>query len=338
MHAAAQERQHLLDLIHGSWITQAICTAASLGVADALAHGPKAATEVADACGAHAGSVERLLRALTALQLCVEREPGRFALTPVGDLLRTEAPRSLRQWAIHCGTRLWRTWADLPQAVRAGNRIADLAGARPVFGALEADAQAAAAFNAAMVDLTRPIAASAAERLRWSDTRLVVDVGGGSGELAAAIASRHPGIEAIVFDLSHAAQAAERHLEAHGLLGRCRFMAGDFFDTIPRGGDAYLLKSVLHNWDDARAAVILAACRRAMKPGARLLVLERIVPRGAAATPEQREIARSDLNMLVSCGGRERTLEEFTALFAGAGLALEAVTGLASGFSALAAR
>ncbi|HEX5128935.1 MAG TPA: methyltransferase, partial [Usitatibacter sp.] len=191
-------------------------------------------------------------------------------------------------------------------------------------------------FNAAMLAYTRPVARETARKLDWQGVGLIVDVGGGVGELAAAVLRAQPAMRGIVYDLRHAAAAAASHLERAGLSARCEFVTGSFFESVP-AADACLLKSVLHNWDDERAAAILERCAAALGPGGRVVLVERVLPERPASAEDDRDQARSDLNMLVGCDGRERTEAEFRALLEGAGLAWHGATPLVLGFSALVA-
>jgi SAM-dependent methyltransferase len=205
---------------------------------------------------------------------------------------------------------------------------------RDDFTFLNADAEDADAFNAAMVAVTRPVARAAASALDWSGTRVVVDVGGGAGQVVAALASAHPHLRGLVLDLEHAGPSARRLFAEQGVAGRCTFVAGSFFDAVP-SGDAVVLKSVLHNWDDADASRILQRCAEALNPGGRVVVLERLLPPRRGTSPADREGARSDLNMLVGCGGCERTEARFRSLLASAGLSMAPPRPLAAGFHAL---
>lgn len=327
-------RERVLALIDGAWTTQAIAAGCELGIFDALAAQPRDAIAVASALHADADSIERLAKALCALGLCRRSAAGVFSLTEEGECLHAEAQGSLHGWARMAGTRIWANWASLAACVRAGQSAREMRG-HADFSELDGDSEAARVFNAAMVDLTRPVAVAAATVLDWSGVGTVVDVGGGSGALAVALLARHSAMRAIVSDLEHARRSAEELIAAHSLAPRCRFEAADFFMAVPQGGNAYLLKSVLHNWPDARAVGILEACRRAMAPGARIVILERIEPAVPGSDSVSREVARSDLNMLVGCGGRERSEGEFRALLLSCGFAPSRLVPLANGFHAL---
>jgi hypothetical protein len=193
------------------------------------------------------------------------------------------------------------------------------------FDRFEANPEAAALFNRAMVELTRLDAADIVRACDFSASERIVDVGGGFGELLAAILKANPDKRGVLFDRPHAIEGARTLMEAAQVADRCEFVAGDFFDAIPAGADTYLLKSVIHDWNDERGTAILRNCRRAMEGRARLLLVERIVPQRLGASAAHRAIARGDLNMLVGLGGRERTEDEYRVLLDAAGLQIKAV-------------
>ena len=304
-------RSRLLSLINANWTTQAVSVATQLRLPELLRDGPQTAHALAQATHCHGPSLTRLLRALTSIDVLTEAADGLFELTSVGALLRADVPGSLAAWAEFCGTRSWATWGRLVDSVRTGDSIRKQASGVDGFHHLEDDAQGALLFNRAMVDLTQPVALAVARSVDWSGMRLIVDVGGGYGELIASILSEHPSLRGILFDLAHATAAAGSRLAAAGVEGRCTLVTGSFFDAVPGAADAYLLKSVLHDWDDDHAVEILRNCRRAMAPHAKLFVIERIAPEHFCDSPRDQGIARSDLNMLVSTGGRERTETQY---------------------------
>lgn len=316
----ARARARLLSLINSNWTTQAVSVATRLRLPELLREGPRTAQALAQATHCDRPALTRLLRALTSIDVLTETAGGMFDLTPLGELLCADVPGSLAAWAEFCGTRSWAAWGCLEQSIRSGDSLRKQAGGADGFHHLENDVQAALLFNRAMVELTQPVAAAIARTLDWSGMRLIVDVGGGYGELVAAILSRHPTLRGVLFDLAHATAAAGSRLAAAGLEGRCSLVTGSFFGVIPGAADAYLLKSILHDWDDERAVEILLNCRRAMAPHARLFVIERIAPEHFRDTPHDRDIARSDLNMLIGTGGHERTEKQYHELLEAAEL------------------
>jgi hypothetical protein len=325
-------------MINASWTTQAIRSACVLRVPEVLAAGPAdAETIAADTC-CHPPSLHRLLRALVTLGLCIEDVRGRYALTTGGELLRESHPQSVRAWALLAGGIIWQRWAELDQSVRSGSSHRRRHGGDDAFDDLAPGSAAAAQFYRAMVDITRGIAGAVAQAIDPAGVQRVVDVGGGSGELLAQVLASHRSLHGILFDLPQGLEGASAVLGAAGVAGRCSRVAGSFFDQMPAGADLYLLKSVLHNWDDARCVQILARCCAAMAPHGRVLVIERVVAERIGTSAHDRVVARSDLNMLVSLSGRERTEGEFGSIFTAAGLELLPELGHAGEFRLLRGR
>jgi hypothetical protein len=337
MNQADSEAAVLLEAINASWTTQTIAAAVDLRIPDLLGDAPLECDALARAAGCDAPSLRRLLAALASLSLVTRDGSGRFALTPRGALLRSDVPGSLAAWALFCGTRAWRNWAHLADSVRSGSSATRGSGGSDDFSRLDADALAADLFHRAMTNLTRPVAAAFAASVDLGGDLRVVDVGGGYGQLITALLLAHPRVRGVLFDLPHAIKPAAALIAHLGLSSRCELVGGTFFDVLPGGADVYLLKSVLHNWDDEHCARILRRCHQAMasRPGARLFVIERLTPERFAATPRDRAIARSDLNMLVSLGGRERSEREYGGLLAGAALHATCIRGLANEYGVI---
>jgi len=317
---ALPPRFQLSRLIASTWIPQAIHAAAKLGVADALAEGPREGAEVASATGADPGATFRLLRALAVLELVTHRPDGRFELTPVGACLRSDAPDSVRSWALLWGgPMMWRPWGALTDCVRTGEMAPKLLdGVEGPFELMKAHPEDREHFDRAMLELTRGVAALLPGAYDFSGARTVVDVGGGFGALLPPTLRAHPALRGVIFDLAECADGARKAIAEEGLDSRCEFVAGDFFHAVPRGGDVYLVKSVIHDWDDTKSRTILSRCREAMSADAKLVLLEWIVPDRVG--PNDAGIVGTDLNMLVMVGGQERTEAEYRALLASAGL------------------
>ncbi|MGJ7506223.1 methyltransferase [Variovorax sp. GT1P44] len=329
------ERSRLLALINANWTTQAISVAAQLHLAEWLCDGPRPLHELADNTSCHPPSLLRLLRALASLGVVAELDDGRFALTELGELLQPEVPGSLAAWAQFCGTSSWTGWGQLAECVRTGESVRKRHRGADGFDHLQEDHDAALLFHRAMVSLTASVAAAVVQSIDFSSAWRVVDVGGGFGELLAAVLGAHPQLRGVLFDLSHAVAGARARLAETGVADRCEVVAGSFFDSMPTGADIYLLKSVLHDWDDDRCADILGNCRSVMGPHARLLVIERILSDRITVSPHDQGIARSDLNMLIGTGGRERTQDQFRNLLRLAGLRHAGCVELSNGYSAL---
>lgn len=327
----------LLDMVKSFWVTQALYVAAKLGIPDLLANGPRTSEELAEAAGmaAHPPSLHRLLRALTTLEVVREREDGAFELLPMGEPLRADSPVSLRSWTLYIGGYQWQTWGQLLESVQTGESARTRLLGTEGFEHLERDPQMAAAFNQAMVENTRLIRSAVVQAYDFSGMRRIVDVGGGYGELLGAILKANPQAQGVLFDMPHAIDEGRRHLEEAGLADRCAFISGSFFESVPAGADAYLLKSIIHDWNDERATAILQTCRGAMPAEAKLLLVERVLPQRLAATPADQATAYSDLNMLVSLAAKERTEAEFQTLLEAADLRLNTVVPAAGGFRIL---
>lgn len=328
--AVDDDAARLEQMFAGFAISHSIYAAAKLGIADLLDAGPRTVEELAGLAGAHASSLYRLLRALVSVGVFTETAPATFALTPTAERLRTDAPDSLRAWAIVNGEIIARSWDGLMHSLRTGQPAFESVFGMPIFEYLEAHPDIAAAFDGHQAEGGRALHAAVARSLDFAADESIVDLGGGNGSLAAAILERHPALRASVFDLPHLVERAQAAADP-ALGSRCEFIAGSFFEHVPPGADAYLLSRVLHDWDDDQAAAILANCRRAMRTDARLLVIERIVPPG----DEPHESKFMDLNMLVVVGGRERSEAEYRALLERAGLRLDRVVDTGTAVSVL---
>ena len=296
-----QLRESLRDRIMGFRITQMIHVAAKLGLADHLAAGPRSVADLANAVAAEPEALYRLLRALAGLGIFAENAVGEFALTPQAELLRSDVQGSLRDIALLFGEDwLWQAYGNMMHSVRTGAPAFTKTHGQPLYGYLHEHPRAAARFNAAMTSFSGLEAAAILEAYDFAGAESVVDIGGGHGALLAALLRAHPHLTGTLFDLPSVVAAARDHLGEPDIAARVEYLAGDFFDEAPAGADLYVMKSVLHNWEDGDAGRILATCRAAMKPHARLLVIERVVPPGNMPA----EAKLFDINMLVVSGGR----------------------------------
>lgn len=324
--------EKLLGLLGGGAMSQVISVAAELGIPNLLARGPRMADELAGATGCHAPSLHRLMRALAAIEYCTELRDGSFALTAMGSLLQSDAVRHFCSYAIWWGRYRWPVWGNLLHSVKTGESARKLVSGTSGFEHLKDDTEAARIFNEAMAELTRVVAQGALRSYDFSGMRQIVDVGAGYGELLAAILGAYPEMRGVLFDLPHAIEGARRHLEQAGVIDRCDIVAGDFFESVPTGADGYILKTVIHDWNDEHSAAILRNCRKAAPRGARLLLLERIMPQRMKPSFHDQHVAVADLNMLVMFGGQERTTAQFRILLEAAGFTLTQITGVGLDF------
>jgi hypothetical protein len=322
---ASNPTAELRRLLNGYRVTQAIHVAATLGIADLLKEGPRHSDELAATTHTHPGALYRVLRALAAIGVFHEDGERRFSLTPLSQCLRSDATQPVGPYAIFVGRpHQWQAWGDLLRSVRTGENAYRHVHGVDLWEYITEHPEDGAIFDRAMTTNSHGVNEAIVAAYDFSPFGRVVDVGGGQGRLLAAVLAAHPAMRGVLQDRPEVVVRAQPGLEAAGVASRCEVVGGDFFETVPAGGDAYVLKLILHDWDDAASLRILAACRRACGLQARLLVMERVIP----PPNEGEEVKISDLHMLVSPGGQERTREEFMALFAEAGFRLERVVGV----------
>jgi hypothetical protein len=315
--------QALLQMTAGHWISQAIYVAAKLGIADLLRDGAKSSEELAQSTETHPRALYRLLRALASVGVFREGKDGCFELTPRAACLQSDVPGSLRAVAIMRGEPyFWRPCGRLLHSVQTGQPAFDDIYGMGLFTYLAQHPQDATTFNQAMLANVAQKHTAAANAYDFSQFRRVVDVGGGQGALLTAILTTHPQVRGVLFDQPHVVEVARPHITAAGLAQRCELVSGDFFASVPAGGDAYTLSEILHDWDDPQATVILRNIRKAMPEHGKVLILEHVIPAGN--DPDEGKLR--DLTMLVILGGVERTENEFRMLLREAGFRLTGVT------------
>ncbi len=310
----------VLGLTEAAWIAQAVSVAARLRLADLMVDGAKTVGELAEATVTHPPSLRRLLGALAGEGLFVEDDQGRFGLTPLGEPLRSDAADSVRALcALRGEPQWWAVWGELLHSVQTGEPAFRYVHGTDLPGFLAGHPDAAALYRAGMGELARTVTAAVVAAYDFGRFKTVVDVSGGQGALLAAILRAYPTVRGVLFDLPATVTQAGGLLAEAGVADRCTIIGGDFFEAVPEGGELYVLKSVIHDWDDEQALAILRSCRRAMDRSSRLLLVERVLPPGDAPP----FASRMDLNMLVMRGGgRERTGAEYQRLGQCAGLAL----------------
>jgi hypothetical protein len=314
----------LYQMAIGHYVSRALALAAKLGLADLLAGGPRGHRDLAKAVEADAPSLRRVMRLLASVGVFEEQEDGRFALSSLGDLLRSDVPGSMRAMVLlFAGVAIQDGWKELEYCVRTGEPAFRKASphADP-FAQLAQDPEAAANFDRAMATFAPQTAAAVAAAYDFSAFRRVADVGGGNGALLIGILRANPGLRGVVFDQPQVAERARKEVLAAGLADRCEVVGGSFFESVPPGADAYLLKHVIHDWNDERAAAILRRVGAVLPRGGKLLVVEGVYPERIDTSLESRGAAANDVNMLVSTGGRQRSEQEFRDLYEGAGFRL----------------
>jgi hypothetical protein len=312
----------LFRMVTGYYVSRAIHVAAKLGIADLLAEGARGHDELARATSTHPDSLRRVLRLLAGAGVFTEEEDGKFALTPIGACLRSGVPGSMRAATLLFGGITQEAWGDLLHSVETGEPAFRRVFGMDSFAYIAEHPDEAANFDAAMAGFTKRIATAVAEAYDFSPFHRIVDIGGGNGLLLAGILTAYPALAGIIFDLPHVAARAEEQIRELDLADRCEIVGGDFFKEVPSGGDAYLLKHVIHDWNDDRATEILRNCRRAMGAEATLLIVEGVYPSRIDQSEESRGAAANDVNMLVCTGGRQRSEAEFRGLFDAAGFRL----------------
>jgi len=309
----------------GHYLSRALGLATKLCIPDRLGNGARHYQEVAGELGLHPPSLNRVMRLLASAGIFDEQAGGKFSLTPLGDLLRSDAPGSMRAAVLlFAGEGIQTSWGELEYCVKTGQpAFRKLSpGARNAFDGLR-DPQGAANFDEAMAAFSAQTALGLIAAYDFSKFGRLADIGGGNGALMIGILEGNPSLQGIVFDQPSSAERAARRIAEAGLQIRCEAVGGDFFREVPRGAGAYLLKHIIHDWNDDDAIAILKTCHRAMDgTNARLLLVEGVYPERIDQSLQSRGAAFNDVNMLVSTGGRQRSEAEFRALYRSAGFRL----------------
>lgn len=326
---------NLVDLALSALLARAVYAVADLGVADLLAEGPRSVAELADTLGVQVSGLHQVMRTLTGLGLFRRDGDGRFGLTPVGESLRRDHPSGVRDLVtILSGSPTWEGIGAFPEILTTGTSGVELAHGRKMFDYMRAHPDQSAAYNRMMVAAHATEPDAVAEAYDFSGLASLVDVGGGIGTLLAAILHANPSLHGVLFDQPSVVEQAKGVMAATQLADRCDFVAGDFFESVPDGGHAYLLSHILHDWGEDACLTILRNCRRAMRDDGRVLIVEMVIPPGDE--PHRGKVF--DLLMLVLYAGQERTAEEYGELLAKADLRLERVVPTNSSVSIVEAR
>jgi len=312
----------LIQMGMAHWVSHIVCLAAKWGLADHLAGGPKSADELAGPTGTHAPSLYRLMRTLANLGILTEDPARRFALTPLGEALKTGAPGSARATVLTVASDWWfRGFSELAYSIQTGKSGFEKSLGMPIFDWLAKNPEDASLFSETMIGFHGAEPPAVAASYDFSSVGTIVDVGGASGNMLTTILGRNPRPRGILFDLPHVVRDAPALLEARGLADRVTIQGGSFFESVPEGGDAYLLSHIIHDWDEEQCLTILGNCRRAMRRDARLLIVEMVLPEGDTPHPGK----MLDLMILVGPGGQERTEQEYGTLLQKAGFRLTRV-------------
>ena len=310
--------QQILRMSFGFALSQSLRVVAELGIADLLGGGERSVDELSQATHTNADALYRVMRLLASEGVFREESPRHFSQTELSATLRSDLPASPRDFVRMINGEPFQAFAQLLYSVRTGKPAFDQVFGAPRFEWLGSHPEQAALFQQAMIAFSQGSNEAVADAYDFSSSRCVVDVGGGHGQLLSAILIRNPHLSGILFDLPAGVAAARTG--AGGALPRCELIAGDFFENVP-AADTYILKKVIHDWDDERAAIILANCRKAMSANGKVLLAETLFPVGNDPDP----IKVLDVNMLTVPGGLERTENQFASLFSVAGLRLERV-------------
>lgn len=309
----------MLQIISGFWISRAVYVIAKLGIPDLLNSGPKTAEELAQATETHPPSLYRLLRALTSVGVLKSEPEERFALTPVSETLVTNAPGSLRWFAVsELGQEHYPAWGNLMHSVKTGDIAFDDHFGVDIWKYFQQNPEDAAIFNDSMTGVTAAANESIMSLYDFSSFNKVVDVGGGHGGLITSILKSNPKATGVLFDAPQVISGARSKIESAGLADRCETVDGDFFQAVPAGGDVYIMKWIIHDWDDEKAIRILKNIRSQIPSHGKLILVDCVVPEG----DEPHFSKFIDLNMLVMTGGKERTEREFRELLDAAGFKL----------------
>ncbi len=307
----------VLQMIGGYWIARILYVVTDLGIADLIDERPRPTVELADATGVHPRALYRVLRALAGVGIFTEDEAGNFHLTPVGATLRRTAPDSMRAMVLsELGGEHFDAWTNLAQSVKTGEIAFDHKYGQDVWEYYAENPARAAIFNESMTNVSAATNAAVVAAYDFSSTHKLVDVAGGHGSLIANILSANPHLHGVLFDQSHVVNGSGANLAS--VADRCEVIGGNMFEAVPSGADAYLMKWIIHDWNDERSLTILKNCHRAMAENGKLLLVEMVVPPG-----NDMDFAKlMDINMLVMTGGCERTAAEYADLLAQAGFKL----------------
>lgn len=307
----APPQAQLGQMITGYWNSQMIYAAAKFGIADLLGDGPKSVEQLASATNTKPALLYRLLRALASVGIFAEDEHGDFALTPLAEPLRSNVPGSQKSLALMMGADQYRAWANLADTLQTGDNAYEQEFGKPIFEHLAEHPEKARIFDDAMTGIHGRETSAILDAYDFSGIQVIADIGGGNGSKITAILQKYPHMRGILFDLPHVVERARPNIEEAGLSERCQLLSGSFFEAVPAGADAYVMRHIIHDWDDAKSIAILKNCHAVMSPGQKLLLVESVIPPGNE--PFMGKLL--DLTMMLIPGGKERTEAEYRELY-----------------------
>ncbi len=310
--------QQLDKMITGYWTSQAIFAAAKLGIADLLKEGPQNIEQLAEASNTNSDALYRLLRALASIGIFAEDEQRQFSLTPLADFLRSDVPDSKRALAMMTGDEQFHAWTELLYTLETGKTSFDKVLGKPIFEYLSEHPEKGHIFDQAMTGIHGRETSTILDAYDFSEFKVLADIGGGNGSNVIGLLQHYPEMKGILFDLPHVVERSQKNIENAGLNNRCELIGGSFFDSVPLTADAYLMRHIIHDWDDEKSLTILRNCHSVMPENSKLLVIESVIP------PGNEPFAGKflDLVMMLIPGGKERTEEEYKVLYEQAGFEL----------------
>ncbi len=314
----ASIHNQLDQMITGYWTSQAIYAAAKLGIADLLKEGSKNTEQLAEESGTNSDALYRLMRALASVGIFVENEQKEFSLTPLAELLRSDAKGSKRALSMMTGDEQFQAWSEIIYSIQTGNTAFGKVFEKPLFDYLGENPEKAGIFDAAMTGIHGRETGSILDAYDFSGIKVLADIGGGNGSNMIGFLQKYTEMKGILFDLSHVIERAQPNIENAGLEDRCQLASGDFFESIPKEADAYLMRHIIHDWDDEKSLAILRNCHAAMPKNGKLLIIESVIPSGNEPFGGK----FLDLVMMLIPGGKERTEVEYRTLFEEAGFEL----------------
>ena len=322
----------LMQMLFGAQMQRSVCLAARLGIPDLLAERAQTAEELADKTSMHAPSLYRLLRTLASIGVFSETADRKFELTPISALLRGNAPNSVRDFAVMMGEDwIWQAWAELPHSIKTGDVAHEKVQGMGSFDFFQKNEEAGKVFNAAMTNFTQAIIPAVTEAYDFSGVSKLVDLAGGHGLLLAGILKVNPHLQGVLFDLPFVIEGAGELLKKEDVSDRVELASGNFFESVPQGADAYMMKHIIHDWDDESSIKILQNIRTAMNENGKVLIIEMVIPEGNEPHPSK----ALDILMLVMEGGKERTRNEYRKLLDASGFRLARIIPTKSPYSVI---